>query len=205
MVSIYSQMLQRKYRHKLGSEAEEYFNYIVTGAQRMDELVHDLLAYTQAAPMSDTQVVTPVDADQVLEKTLGNLQRAVDESGAIINRGPLPTLLVAEVHLTQLFQNLIENAIKYRGEETPRIDIEAVREGELWRISIHDNGIGIAPQYAQQVFGIFKRLHTSDQYSGTGIGLAICQRIVHRYGGRIWVESEGEGQGSTFSFTLPGR
>ncbi len=205
MVSIYTQMLQRKYRQKLGSEADGYLNYIVTGAQRMEELVHDLLEYTQAAPMSQTDIIAPVEADHALAKALANLRRAIDESGATINRGPLPTLLVAEVHLAQLFQNLIENAIKYRGDQPPRIHIEAVPAGELWRISIHDNGIGIPPKYAEQVFGIFKRLHTSDQYSGTGIGLAICQRIVHRYGGRIWVESEGQGRGSTFSFTLPGR
>jgi PAS domain S-box-containing protein len=204
MVTIYSQMLERKYGKKLDPQAEEYFGYVINGAQRMNELVEDLLAYTQAAPPSHSEVVPPAETDRVLDNTLANLKRALDESGATIQRRPLPVLLIAEVHLTQLFQNVIENALKYRGDERPHITIEAARDGELWRISINDNGMGIAPQYAEQVFGIFKRLHTSDKYSGTGIGLAICQRIVHRYGGRIWVESKGEGKGSTFFFTLPG-
>jgi light-regulated signal transduction histidine kinase (bacteriophytochrome) len=178
---------------------------VIDGAKRMNELVQGLLAYTQSTAVPESgATLHPIDAGVALNKAMTNLKQAVEESGATIEHGPLPTVLVAEVHLIQLFQNLIENAIKYRGDEPPRISIEAARETDLWRICIHDNGIGIAPGYTEQVFGIFKRLHTSDQYSGTGIGLAICQKIVNRYGGRIWVNSAGEGKGASFCFTLPG-
>jgi light-regulated signal transduction histidine kinase (bacteriophytochrome) len=111
---------------------------------------------------------------------------------------------VHRVHLLQLFQNLIGNALKYRSEAAPVVGISAARQEEMWRISVHDNGIGIAPEYVERIFGLFRRLHTADRYPGTGLGLAICQKIVYRYGGRIWVESQGEGHGSTFHFTLPG-
>ena len=205
MVALYSQILQRRFGDKLEPEAREYFGYVVDGAKRMDKLVQDLLAYTRSAVLLESDVpATPIDASSVLEQVKGNLAPVIQESGAVIERGPLPSLAITEVHLLQVFQNLIENAIKYRSEEPPRIRVDAEREGDLWRISINDNGIGIAPEFADQVFGIFKRLHTSEKYSGTGIGLAICQRIVNRYGGRIWVNSAGEGRGSTFCFTLPG-
>ncbi|MCU1330297.1 MAG: domain S-box protein [Bryobacterales bacterium] len=130
--------------------------------------------------------------------------RTIRESGALIERAPLPKLFVEETHLVLVFQNLIGNAIKYRSERTPVIRVSAQREQNMWRLCVQDNGIGIEPAYQQHVFGIFKRLHTSAAYAGTGMGLAICQEIIHRYGGRIWVESSGAGQGSTFCFTLPG-
>jgi light-regulated signal transduction histidine kinase (bacteriophytochrome) len=141
----------------------------------------------------------------VLAEAIANLKVAVAEHSVTIDVRDLPpTLRVKEAHLLQLFQNVIENAIKYRGELPPVIEVSAHEEGAMWRICVHDNGIGIAPAYAKQVFGLFRRLHSGDEYPGTGIGLAICQKIVHRYSGRIWVESDGQGSGSTFCFTLPG-
>ncbi len=134
-----------------------------------------------------------------------NLSQAIKESEASLQVENLPVLSVREVHLLQLFQNLLGNALKYRSKAQPVIDIAAQRDGKMWRLSVKDNGIGIDQQYARQVFGLFKRLHGGgSQYEGTGIGLAICQKIVERYGGRIWVESEGEGLGCAFYFTLPG-
>ncbi len=203
MVAIYSQLLQRRYQGKLDARADEYLGLVGEGARRMEALVADLLAYTQAVGPQDAPLV-PVVADGVLDQALSNLTGAIEESRATIERGPLPRLWVQDVHLLQLFQNLIGNALKYRGEAAPRVRVTAKADGGMWRISVHDNGMGIAPEYAELVFGLFKRLHTADRYTGTGIGLAICQKIVHRYGGRIWVESAGPGRGSTFHFTLPG-
>lgn len=203
MVAIYSQMLKRKYHGQLDAEADEYLDVTLEGAKRMEALVGDLFAYMQAITTTNEDI-PPVAADTILDDALSNLKRAIDESGAIINRIPLPRLRVQQMHLLQLFQNLIGNAIKYRGGEAPVIELSAERDGYLWRLCVQDNGIGIEPQYQEQVFGIFKRLHTTDRYAGTGMGLAICQKIVHRYGGRIWVESKRTGQGSTFCFTLPG-
>jgi signal transduction histidine kinase len=204
MVGVYSQLLQRKYRGKLDLEADEFLAYTVQGAQRMDMLIQDLLTYTQAVSVSEEEL-TPVSANKPLSEALANLAGAINESSATVRvRGLLPILRVKDVHLLQLFQNVIGNAVKYRSELPPLIEVTAHPEGAMWRICVHDNGIGIAPQYAQQVFGIFRRLHTSEKYPGTGIGLAICQKIVDRYGGRIWVESEGEGCGTAFCFTLPG-
>jgi light-regulated signal transduction histidine kinase (bacteriophytochrome) len=169
----------------------------------MDMLVKDLLAYTQSANM-EGEAEEEVDAAEALDKALSNLSAAINESNAEITHGGLPSLRVPEVQLEQLFQNLIGNAIKYRkDDEHPRIRITAARESGRWLFSVSDNGIGIPAEYKERVFGIFKRLHGSGKYSGTGIGLAICQKIVERNGGRIWVDSEGTGKGSTFHFTLP--
>ena len=204
MVALYSDLLRRRYHGRLDAKADEYISFTVEGARRMEALVADLLAYTQATNSADDLPEVPVSAASALDSALKNLERAIQESGAVIRRGPLPDLLMREVHLVQLFQNLVGNAIKYRGEQVPDIVITADVEGAKWRISVHDNGIGIAPEYADRVFGLFKRLHHAEAYNGTGIGLAICQKIVHRYGGRIWVESGGEGRGSTFRFTVSG-
>ena len=163
--------------------------------------MNDLLSYVQAARGADEELPL-ADSNQVLNKTLSNLQTAIQESGASVSWDDLPVVPVHSVHLEQLLQNLIGNAIKYRSETPPRIEIAAERSPQNWTFRVRDNGIGIDPQYAKQVFGIFKRLHSSESYSGTGIGLAICQKIVERYGGRIWVESE-LGKGATFCFTLP--
>jgi PAS domain S-box-containing protein len=204
MVAIYSQLLERRYGSKLDDDAKEYIQYTVQGAKRMEMLVRDLLAYTQAADISNEEI-SPVSAAAVLEKVLLNLKTSIDESKAAVSYMTLPDVQVKEVHLTQLFQNLIGNAIKYcKPDVPPRIEISCCEVDGCHQFCFADNGIGVPSEYQKQIFGIFKRLHTTDQYSGTGIGLAICQRIVERYGGRIWVESE-EGQGSRFCFALPRR
>jgi signal transduction histidine kinase len=202
MIAIYSDLLKRRLRGKIDEKSAEYLNFTVQGAKRMEALIHDLLAYTQAVSLS-TDSIEPVSADSVLDLALANLRHAIEESRATIHRGPLPALSVQQVHLLQIFQNLIGNSLKYRSQKLPDISIAARREGRMWRISVHDNGIGIAPQYAEQVFRIFKRLHAGDKYTGTGVGLAICHKIVQRYGGRIWVDSDGRGNGCAFHFTLP--
>lgn len=202
-VAVYSEILARRYSDVFDERGRQYLQFIASGAQRMGMLVKDLLAYTKIAGMEE-EPSAEVDAVSALGKAISNLSEAVRETGADIAHNGLPTLRVREVQLEQLFQNLIGNAIKYRKEEeAPRIQVEAEREGACWRIAVKDNGIGIPPEHRQRVFGIFKRLHNEERYSGTGIGLAICQRIVERNGGRIWVESEGPGTGSTFFFTLP--
>ncbi|MBV8817687.1 MAG: PAS domain S-box protein [Acidobacteriaceae bacterium] len=202
-VAVYSQLLQRRFAGQIEPEANDLIRVIVDSAHRMDALVSGLLTYTQALNVVGDQS-TPIDANSVLNMAIANLQVSIQESGAVIDRAPLPFLNIQQVHLLQLFQNLVGNAVKYRGDDPPRIRIAAQRENNLWRISVDDNGIGIPSEYGKQIFGLFKRLHTSDKYSGTGIGLALCQKIVQRYGGRIWVESHGLGTGSRFCFTLPG-
>jgi light-regulated signal transduction histidine kinase (bacteriophytochrome) len=201
MIAIYSQMLDRKYKGKLSPQADEYITHIVQGARRMEMLLKDLLVYAKTinAPVEN---VAPVDVNAVVAKALSNLCAAAEESKATIVYQGLPTVKVHEVHLLQLFQNLIGNAIKYRSEEPPRIEVSAEREGSSWSICVKDNGIGIPPEYQEQIFRMFKRLHNAEEYEGTGMGLAICQRIVERYGGHIWVESE-KGKGSKFCFTAP--
>ena len=167
----------------------------------MEMLVKDLLAYTQTSETLSEP--SAVDAGIALEQALANVAQAIRQAGAAISHDALPTVRMHEVGLRQLFQNIIGNAIKYRKEdEAPRIHVSARLEDGRWLFSIRDNGIGIAPAYKDTIFGIFKRLHTDAKYSGTGIGLAICQKIVERNGGRIWVESE-LGQGATFFFTVP--
>ena len=213
MVAIYNQMLQRRYAAQLDTQANEYLAFSIEGAQRMQMLVRDLLAYTQAV-VEEEEPSSPSDADAALQIAWSNLARAAEESGAVLSHASLPALSVQTVHLVQIFQNLIGNALKYRSQQIPLIHVTAEPvtakpvtaepEGTMWRLCVRDNGIGVPPQYAEQVFGIFKRLHGPGKYAGTGIGLAICQKIVQRYGGRIWVESKGEGSGASFCFTLPG-
>ena len=200
MVSIFTQLLGRRYSGRLDEQADAYIRHAVEGAQRMEMLVRDLLAYTRVAVAGEAS--EEVDAEKVLTKTLCSLAAAIDQSGAVISHTPLPAVSVQEVHLQQLFQNLIGNAIKYQSKDTPRIHISAVEHDDMWRFAIQDNGIGIEDQYKEQIFGLFKRLHSNTEYEGTGIGLAICQKIVQRYNGRIWVESR-PGEGSTFFFTIP--
>jgi PAS domain S-box-containing protein len=200
-LSLYSQMLKRRYGGRLDPDADEFIDFMVEGAERTSELVSDLLAYMDVSN-AGSHVVHSVPAAPVIQSVLANLQTAIRTSGASVAYNDLPAVAVEAVHLQQLFQNLIGNAIKYRGNESPEIRISAEREGENWRFSVKDNGIGIDPRYCKQVFGPFKRLHSRSEYPGTGIGLAICQKIIERYGGRIWVESE-LGKGSDFKFTLP--
>lgn len=202
MITIYAQLLQRRYRSTLDAQAQEYIEQAVSGAKRMELLVNDLLEYTQIVnvPLADT---TPVSTEAAVQKAISNLEAAIEESGAEIDADNLPGVAVRDVHLLQLFQNLISNALKYRSAAPPRIEIAAVRLGHWWKMCVRDNGIGIDPAYHVQIFRIFRRLHANLDYPGTGIGLAICQKIVERYGGKIWVESEGENKGSTFWFILP--
>jgi PAS domain S-box-containing protein len=200
MVSIYSQMLKMKYEGKIDAEADTFIQFAVDGARQMDHLLRDLLAYSQAT--SDAlEAASEAAANISLEKALVNLNAAIKASEARLTHGDLPKVGMAEIHLVQLFQNLVGNAIKYRGTSNPFIHVDCRKDTVEWIFSVQDNGMGIEEQYLKQVFGVFKRLH-GKQYPGTGIGLAICQRIVDRYGGRIWVES-APGDGSTFFFTVP--
>jgi PAS domain S-box-containing protein len=201
MVAAYSELLQQRFGGQLGEVGDEYIKHTVAGAMRMDALLRDLRNFTLVST-SEYDPQEEVDANAVLNKALANLEAAILESGAEIGSAPLPRVLIYEFQLEQVFQNLVGNAINYRSNDPPRIKIAAVRQGGDWLFSVQDNGIGIAPEFKEQIFGMFKRLHTADEYRGTGMGLAICQRIVERAGGRIWVESE-PGRGSTFYFTLP--
>ncbi len=200
-VKIYSELLTSTCASRLDGQALEFLTYLRDGATRMETLLRDLLTYTQTTKFEETP--QPTDAGEALQFTLANLAGAISEAGARITAGPLPSLRVHTAHLQQLFQNLIGNAIKYRSpDRPPAVHVTAERQNGHWIFAIRDNGIGIDSEYKEKIFGLFKRLHRSDEYSGTGIGLAICRRIVDQYNGRIWVESE-PGQGSIFRFTLP--
>jgi PAS domain S-box-containing protein len=199
MVALYSQMLQESYAGKLDEEANQYISFIVGGATRMESLLKDLLAYSQAGSIASPSA--PVDCEAIVKQVLLNLHVSIDENRASVRWRNLPMVQADPVRVVQLFQNLIGNAIKYRREDAPSIEITAERRDGVWLFAVEDNGLGIPFEYSQQVFGVFKRLH-GNAYPGTGIGLAICQRIVETYGGRIWVESV-PGQGSKFCFTLP--
>ncbi len=200
-IKIYGELLSRRYGGRLDGQALEFLEYLRTGASRMEMLLRDLLAYTQVTRLDPPE--EPADTLESLQASLANLSGAIAESGARVTHDPLPPLRLHATHLRQLFQNLIGNAIKYRHRDRPpRIHISAAREAGAWIVSVQDNGIGLPPEYKEHIFGLFKRLHCGDEYSGTGIGLAICQRIVERYHGRIWVESEA-GTGSVFRFSIP--
>jgi PAS domain S-box-containing protein len=200
MVTSYSQLLLRSCGNDLGEEPALCVGFIEDGARRMRELLADLLAYTQVAALGE-ESREPADLNAAFENATSNLQTAVEESGAVVTSDPLPIIMGRPAHFVQLFQNLIGNAIKYRGEALPRIHVSAARRKTEWQFAVKDNGMGIEAQYHQTIFGVFKRLH-GRAIPGTGIGLAICQRVVERYGGRIWVESQ-PGNGATFYFTLP--
>jgi PAS domain S-box-containing protein len=200
MVASYSQLLARRYRGRLDEDADEFINYAVTGAQRMQALIEDLLSYARVG--SRGRPFEAVDCRALVDTTLKDMRDRLEDASATVAVGDLPTVHGDPVQLAQLFQNVISNALKYRGELSPRIEITADRRGNEWQFAIRDNGIGIAPEYSDQIFVMFKRLHPRERYEGTGIGLAICKKIVARHGGHIWVESEA-GKGSTFLFTLP--
>ncbi len=200
MVSSYTQLLAQKYEGMFDDKAKKFIDYAVDGAVRMQRLINDLLAYSRV----NTQGVPPesVDSHSVLGEALRNLSSAIEETRAIIVNDDLPVVRADSGQLTQLFQNLIGNAIKFRSAELPLICVSCCDLGSEWCFSVKDNGIGIDKQYSEKVFVIFQRLHTRHEYPGTGIGLAICKRIVERHGGRIWFES-WPGEGTTFFFTLP--
>ncbi|GDY23393.1 hypothetical protein LBMAG56_47400 [Verrucomicrobiota bacterium] len=200
MVTSFLQLLSQRYHGKLDSEADEFINFAVDGARRMHQLISDLLAYSRVG--SNRNPLQLIDTAAAFAAAQANLMLAIRDAGATVTCGPLPRIRGDEVQWVQLFQNLIGNAVKFHGERAPVVRVEAVREGPDWKFSVRDNGIGIEPQFHQRVFVIFQRLHAREQYAGTGIGLAVCKRIVERHGGRIWIESE-PGHGTTFLFTVP--
>jgi signal transduction histidine kinase len=200
MVTNYVQLLARRYKGKLDSDADDFINFAVDGAIRMWKLINDLLTYSRVG--TQNKGLKSTDCETVLQHSLANLKVAIEENEAVITHDPLPIIMGDPLQLGQLFQNLIGNAIKFRGRERPRVHISASRNGGGWTFSVRDNGIGIAPEYVERIFVIFQRLHNREKYPGTGIGLAVCKKIVERHGGRIWAESE-VGKGTTFYFTLP--
>jgi two-component system CheB/CheR fusion protein len=202
MVVNFTQLLAREHEGKLGEQSDKFIGYSVEGALRIEALLKALLTYWETTEQGQDSF-GPVDCNGVLAKTLANLQAVIAQSGAIVISEPLPTVVGEQVMLMQVFRNLIANSIKYRSQATPKIHIAARRDAQEWLFSVQDNGIGIAPQDAERVFGMFKRLHGPD-IPGAGIGLALCKKVVERHGGRIWVESEA-GQGATFKFTIPAR
>jgi PAS domain S-box-containing protein len=203
-ITSFVQLLSKRYGDKLDDNAARYIHHAVDGADRMRKLIEALLAYSRVDRLA-VPVDEAVGLDGVMTRVRADLRTALQESGAELTADPLPVVQGSEVQLTQLLQNLIGNAIKYRGEAAPQVHVAAVREEGMWKISVRDNGIGIDPQYFQRIFIVFQRLHTREAYEGTGVGLAICKRIVERHGGRIWVESE-PGKGCAFHFTLrPGQ
>ena len=199
-VAVYSEIVEKRYHDRLDAEGLQFLGFLKEGGRRLATLVNDLLAYTRAGVGEIPD--RPVDSAAVLQHTLASLAEAIRESGAVVTYENLPEVYMGESHLHQVLQNLIGNALKYRDSKPPRIHVSAVGRGASWCFAVADNGIGIEPQFKEKIFGVFKRLHHDRSYSGTGIGLAICQRVVERYGGKIWVESE-PGQGSTFYFTVP--
>ena len=200
MVVNFSQLLAQEYEGKLGGDASVYVAYSVEGALRIEALLKGLLNYLEITERDSDRLI-PIDCDRVLSQTLLSLHTAIQQSGASVTSEPLPTVIAKEAVLTQVFQNLIGNSIKYRGEAAPTIHISAERTAEGWLFSVRDNGIGIDPADAKLVFGMFKRLH-GEEIPGIGVGLALCKKVVERQGGRIWVESE-TGRGATFKFTIP--
>jgi NO-binding membrane sensor protein with MHYT domain/signal transduction histidine kinase len=200
MVASYTQLLARRYQGKLDRDADEFIGFAVDGATRMQTLIRDLLSYSRV--MTQGRSLQPVDTRRAFDAACENLHKAIEESGVSVSVGALPVIHADATQMTQLFQNLLGNALKYRNEHTPRIHVEAKPAEKSWLFSVEDNGIGIEPQYFERIFQMFQRLHTREKYSGTGIGLAICRRIVERHGGRIWVES-APGRGSTFLFAIP--
>ncbi len=201
MVASFVQLLGQRYKGKLDADADEFIGYAVDGAHRMQQLIQDLLTYSRVGTRGGALV--PTDTGEALDRALANLRLALDESGSLVTRDPLPVVRGDPGQLEHLFLNLVGNAIKFRSSEPSRIHVSATDAGpEGWRISVKDNGIGIEADYYERIFVIFQRLHGREQYGGTGIGLAIAKKIVERHGGRIWVDSE-PGRGATFSFTLP--
>jgi PAS domain S-box-containing protein len=200
MVASYTQLLARRYQGKLDQDADEFIGFAVDGARRMQDLINDLLAYSRVGtrPLQ----LESVDISDLVAQVIADLAGAIGDAGATVTHASLPTLRADPTQLRQLFQNLIGNAIKFRGERPPEVQVSAQPSHAGWVFCVRDNGIGIEPQYLERIFVLFQRLHTRAEYPGTGIGLAICKKIVERHGGRLWVESQ-PGQGTTFWFRLP--
>jgi PAS domain S-box-containing protein len=201
-IKSFTELLERGYAGRLDAKADKYIAYIVDGAARMQTLITDLLTVSR---VGRAELVTePTDLEVVLGRVLADCEAIIRESAALVTHDPLPILLANPGQMAQLLQNLLQNAIKFHGPESPRVHIWAAQSENEWILGVRDNGIGIDPQYAERIFLIFQRLHTRTEYPGTGIGLAICKKIVENHGGRIWVESR-PGQGATFYFTIPVR
>jgi PAS domain S-box-containing protein len=201
MVASYTQLLARRYQGKLDAQADKYIAFAVDGAQRMQTLINDLLALSRVGTQGRPFV--PTDVGAVVQRALRWLGKSLEESGGAVEVGPMPTVPADAGQLEQVFQNLLANALKFRRPGVPpRIAVTAVPNGAEWRCAVRDNGIGFEPQYAEQIFVVFQRLHTRAEYAGTGVGLAICKKVVERHGGRIWAESVPN-EGTTFYFTLP--
>ncbi|MGA1985748.1 MAG: ATP-binding protein [Candidatus Sulfotelmatobacter sp.] len=200
MVATYTQLLAERYRGKLDADADKYIHYAVDGALRMQKLVQDLLTFSRVGRQH--VALQSTDCNIVLQTALLNLEAAIREGHAVVEHGQLPVVMADSSQLAQVFQNLIGNAVKFHGAESPLVRVNAEAQAREWVFSVADNGIGIAPEQAENVFIIFRRLHTRAEYPGNGIGLSICKKIIEQHGGRIWFESE-PGHGSSFRFTLP--
>jgi len=200
MVASYVQLIEARYKDRLDSDAHDFIAFAVDGATRMKQMIADLLAYSRVGRQGKELV--PVACEDALGQACADLQAVIAEAAAEVSHGPLPTVLGNAGQLTHLFQNLIGNAIKFRGQEPPRIHVSAALSEQEWVFSVRDNGIGVDPQFADRIFMVFQRLHRREDYPGTGIGLAIARKIVEHHRGRIWVESE-PGKGATFHFTVP--
>jgi light-regulated signal transduction histidine kinase (bacteriophytochrome) len=199
MVNSYLQLITRRYEKQLDEEGREFINYAVDGAKRMQQLIGDLVRYSRVSTQG--KELHPVSSEAVLKKTLSNIEAMIDEFHVEITHNNLPQVWADETQLVQLFQYLLDNAVKFRRDIPPQIHIEAIRKEDFWEFIIQDNGIGIKAEYYERIFMVFQRLHTREEYPGTGIGLPLCKKIVERHGGKIRVESE-PGIGSTFYFTL---
>ncbi len=202
MVISFTQLLEKRYKGKLDKDADEFIGYVVDGAARMQEMINDLLAYSRVGTRG--KPFEPINCEAIFSQAVINLKVAIEEHKAIVTHDPLPVVMADASQIVQLLQNLIGNGIKFHGEEKPRVHVSARQGGNELIFSVKDNGIGIAPESFDHLFQIFQRLHSRKDYPGTGIGLAICKKIVERHGGRIWIESE-PGKGSTFYFTIPAR
>jgi PAS domain S-box-containing protein len=203
MVASYTELLADRYKGRLDSDADEFIAYAVDGSNRMQRLIDDLLAYSRAG--TDAKAVREISSENALREALKNLRAPIEESGAVVTHDSLPFITTDCTQLAQVFQNLVGNAIKYRDAKVPHVHVSAAKTGgNEWMFFVRDNGLGIAPEYFDRIFILFQRLHGPTEFKGTGIGLAICKKILERVGGRIWVDSE-PGKGSTFYFALPER
>jgi light-regulated signal transduction histidine kinase (bacteriophytochrome) len=200
MISSYLQLLQRRYEGNIDEKADKYIHFAVEGASRMQNLINDLLELSRVATRASEP--EPTNCESVLNQVLANLETFIEGNEATVSHNPLPEVMADSTQLVQVFQNLIINGIKFHNEKPPKIHISSGKKDSDWVFSVKDNGIGINAKYSEKIFEVFKRLHNKEKYPGTGIGLAVCKKIVERHGGRIWVESE-LGKGSTFYFTLP--
>jgi light-regulated signal transduction histidine kinase (bacteriophytochrome) len=196
----YTQLLAKRYQGQLDQTADDYIAYAVDGVKRMQRLIDDLLSYSRVGARE--KEFAPADCEMILNTTLAGLGPAIQANGAIVTHDPLSTVMGDAGEIGQLLQNLIANGIKYCDNRVPEIHVSCQRQGRDWLFSVKDNGIGIDPQYAEKIFVIFQRLHTKQEYPGTGIGLALCKKVIQHHGGRIWVESQIQ-EGATFYFTLP--